>query len=119
MEQKTVDFPSKRMLAQLDRIRGCHTCKEKKGCDRYNFASDATDAIIKESGFQKSFLGQYMARNLSWAMAEEAYLSGIVDEGDDELYYESEPQPLLYALESVREHIREMMKILLEMQKRS
>ena len=117
MEQQTVDFPVKRMLAQLDKLRGCHTCKERKGCGKYAFASDATDAIIEENGFEKSFLGQVLARNLSWAIADEALLSGIVVEGEDELYYEGEPNPLFYVLESVREHIRELTKLLLEMRK--
>ena len=117
MEQRTVDFPKKRMLAQLDRLRGCHICKDKKGCDRYAFAHDALDAIIEENGFEESFLGQVLSRNLSWAIADEALLSGIVAEGDEELYYEGEANPLFYVLESTREHIRELTKLLLEMRK--
>ncbi len=105
------------MLAQLDRLRGCHICKDKKGCDRYAFANDALNAIIEESGFEKSFLGQVLARNLSWAIADEASLSGIVAEGDEELYYDGEPSPLFYVLESLREHIRELTRLLLEMRK--
>jgi hypothetical protein len=117
MEQKTVDFPTRRMLAQLDKLRGCHTCKDKKGCDRYAFVSNATDAIIEENGLEESFLGQILARNLSWAVADEALLGGMVTEGDDELYYEDDPHPLFYVLESTREHIRELTKLLLEMRK--
>ena len=119
MEQRMVDFPTKRMLAQLDKLRGCHTCKDKKNCERYAFASDATDAIIEENGFQKSFMGQVLARNLSWAIADEAFFSGMVAEGDEDLYYEGEPLPLFYVLESVREHIREMTKLLLQMKDNS
>ena len=117
MGQRTVDFPRKRMLAQLDRLRGCHICKDKKGCDRYAFANDALETIIEENGFEESFLGQVLSRNLSWAIADEALLSGIVAEGDEEIYYEDEPNPLFYVLESVREHIRELTKLLLEMRK--
>jgi len=119
MGQGTVDFPSKRMLAQLDKLRGCHNCKDKKNCDRYAFVSDATEAIIEEKGLEESFLGQILARNLSWAIADEAILSGTVAEAEDELYYEGEgePNPLFYVLESLRDHIRELAKIMLEMHK--
>ena len=117
MGQETVDFPKKRILAQLDKLRGCHICEDKKGCDQYIFVSDATDAIAKENGVEDSFLGKVLARNLSWAIADEARLSGMAMEGDEELYYEGEPNPLFYVLESVREHVRELTKLLLEMRK--
>jgi len=117
MDQRTVDFPSKRILAQLDKLRGCHTCKDRKVCERYAFVNDATNAIIEENGFEKSFLGQTLARSLSWAIADEALLSGIVTEENDELYYEEELPPLFYVLESIRDHVRELTKLLLEMRK--
>jgi hypothetical protein len=117
MGKRTVDFPTRRMFVQLDKLRGCYTCRDKKGCDRYAFVDDATNAIIEESGFDESFLGQILARSLSWAIADEALLSGIVAEGDDELYYEGEPHPLFYVLESVRDHIRELTELLLQMRK--
>jgi hypothetical protein len=103
------------MLVQLDKLRGCHDCKDKKECDRYAFVNDATDAIIEENGFENSFLGQALARNLSWAIADEALLSGIVGEANEDLYYEDEIHPLFYALESMRDHIRELTELLLEM----
>jgi len=115
MEKQTVDFPAKRMLAQLDKIRGCYACKEKKECGRYSFANDATDAIIAENGFENSFMGQMLSRNLSWSIADEALLSGMVTEDGDDLYYEGEPNQLFYVLESLREHIRELTKLLLKM----
>ena len=118
MEQRTVDFPTKRMLVQLDKLRGCHPCKDKKGCERYAFVTDATNAIIEENGFEKSFMGQTLARSLSWAIADEALLSGITTENDEELYYEGELHPLFYVLESVRDHLRELTKLLLEMRKK-
>jgi hypothetical protein len=118
MGQRTVDFPIRRMLVQLDKLRGCHTCKDRKGCDRYIFVSDATNAIIEENGFEKSFMGQILARSLSWAIADEAFLSSLVAEGDDELYYEDELHPLFYALESIRDHIRELTELILEMRNR-
>ena len=117
MEQRTVDFPTKRMFVQLDKLRGCYTCKDKKGCDRYTFVNDATNAIIEENGFDGSFLGQVLARSLSWAIADEALLSGMVAEGDDELYYEDDLHPLFYVLESLRDHIRELTELLLKMRK--
>jgi hypothetical protein len=115
MEQQTVDFPTKRVLVQLDKLRGCHTCKDKKDCDRYAFVKDATNAIIQENGLEKSFLGQTLARSLSWAIADEALLSASTTEEDEELYYEGELHPLFYALESTRDHIRELTKLILEM----
>ena len=118
MGQRTVNFPTKRMFVQLDKLRGCHTCKDKKACDRYIFVNDATNTIIEENGFEESFLGQILARSLSWAIADESFLSGIVVEGDDELYYEGDLHPLFYVLESIRDHIRELTGLLLEMQKR-
>jgi len=117
MEQRTVDFPTKRMFVQLDKLRGCYTCKDKKGCDRYTFVNDATNAIIEENGFDGSFLGQVLARSLSWAIADEALLSGMVAEGDDELYYEGDVHPLFYVLESLRDHIRELTELLLKMRR--
>ena len=115
MGQRTVNFPTKRVFVQLDKLRGCHTCKDKKECDRYAFVNDATNAIIEESGFEESFLGQILARNLSWAIADEAFLSGVIAEGEDELYYEEDPHPLFYVLESVRDHIRELTELILKM----
>ena len=118
MGQRTVDFPTRRMLAQLDKLRGCHTCKDKKGCDRYEFVNDATNAIIEENRFEESFLGQVLARSLSWAVADESFLSGLIAEGNGEFYYnEDELHPLFYVLESTREHARELTKIILEMRK--
>jgi len=117
MEQRTVDFPTKRMFVQLDKLRGCYTCKDKKGGDRYTFVNDATNAIIEENGFDGSFLGQVLARSLSWAIADEALLSGMVAEGDDELYYEGDVHPLFYVLESLRDHIRELTELLLKMRR--
>jgi hypothetical protein len=105
------------MFVQLDKLRGCYTCKDRKGCDRYAFVGDATNAIIEENGLDRSFLGQALARSLSWAIADEALLSGIVAEGDDELYYEGDLHPLFYVLESLRDHIRELTRLLLEIQK--
>ncbi len=119
MEQRTVDFPSKRMFAQLDRLRGCHACKDKKGCDRYIFVNDATNAIVEENGFENSFLGQVLARSLSWAIADEALLSSIASEGDEELYYEGDVNPVFYVLESTRDHIRELTGLILEMRKQN
>jgi len=118
MEQRTVDFPIRRMLTQLDKLRGCHTCKDRKGCDRYIFVNDATNAIIEENEFEKSFMGQMLARSLSWAIADEAFLSSLIAEGDDELYYEDDLHPLFYALESIRDHIRELTELILEMRSR-
>ena len=115
MGRRTVDFPTKRMFVQLDKLRGCYTCKDKKGCDRYAFVDDATNAIIEENGFDRSFLGQVLARSLSWAIADEALLSGMVAEGDDELYYEGDVYPLFYVLESLRDHTRELTRLLLKM----
>ena len=117
MDQRTVDFPTKRILAQLDKLRGCHTCKDRKGCERYAFVNDATNAIIEENGFEKSFLGQTLARSLSWAIADEALLSGIITEENGDFYYEEELPPLFYVLESIRDHVRELTKLLLEMRK--
>lgn len=117
MGKQTVNFPTRRMLVQLDKLRGCHDCKDKKDCDRYSFANDATDAIIEENGFENSFLGQVLARNLSWAIADEALLSGIAVEGNGELYFEDEVHPLFYVLESTRDHIRELTELLLGMRK--
>ena len=119
MEKQTVNFATKRLLIQLDRLRGCYECKDKKGCERYAFVNDATNAIIEENGFEKSFLGQILARNLSWAIADESLLSGIVGEGDSDLYYEDEMHPLFYVLESVRDHIRELMELVLKMREQN
>lgn len=115
MARQTVDFPIKRILVQLDKMRGCYDCKEKKDCDRYTFVNDATSAIIEENGLEESFLGQVLARNLSWAIADEAFLGGMVIEGDDEIYYDEDVPPLFYVLESLREHMRELARIILEM----
>jgi len=115
MARQTFDFPTKRILAQLDKMRGCHDCKSKKGCDRYTFVNDATSAIIEENGLEESFLGQVLARNLSWAIADEAFLSGMVIEGDDEIYYDEEVPPLFYVLESLRDHMRGLVELILEM----
>ena len=103
------------LLIAAASLRGCHACKDKKDCDRYTFVKDATDAIVEENGLERSFLGQTLARSLSWAVADEALLSGVTTEGDEELYYEGELHPLFYALESTRDHIRELTKLLLEM----
>lgn len=118
MEQQTVNFPTKRMFVQLDKVRGCYTCEDKKGCDKYAFVNDATNAIVKENGFEGSSLGQILTRSLSWAIADEAFLSSIISEGDDEFYYEDDIHPLFYVLESVRDHILELTELLLKMQKR-
>ena len=117
MENRTVNFPNKKMLVQLNKIRGCQTCTDKKGCEKYEFAKDATEALIKENGFENSFMGQILAQSLSWAVADEALLSGMVHEEDEEFYYEDELHPLFYALESVRDHIRDMMRLVLEVKK--
>ena len=117
MENRTVNFPSKRMLVQLDKIRGCHTCMDKKGCEKYAFVKDATESLVKENGFENSFMGQMLAQSLSWAIADEAHLSGMVHEEDEELYYEDELHPLFYSLESVRDHIRDLMRLILELKK--
>ena len=117
MEKGTVDFPTRRTFTQLDKLRGCHACDDRKGCDKYAFVDDATNAIVEENGLEKSFLGQVLARNLSWTIADEASLSGVVSEGEDESYYEDGVHPLLDALESMRDHIRELTRILLEMRK--
>jgi hypothetical protein len=116
MERHTVNLPAKRIFAQLDKLRGCYECQDKKGCDRYSFVNDATQAIIEENGFENSFMGQVIARNLSWAFADEAMLSEIAIEADEE-YLESDNNSLFYMLESTREHIRELMKIIMEMKK--
>ena len=58
MEKKTVNLPAKRTFVQLDKLRGCFDCKDRKSCDRYAFVNKATDAIIEENGFEESFLGQ-------------------------------------------------------------
>jgi len=115
MANQTFDFSTKRILFQLDKMRGCHDCKDKKGCDRYTFVNDATSAIIEENGLEESFLGQVLARNLSWAIADEAFLGGRAIEGDDEIYYDEDVPPLFYILESLREHMRELAKLVLEM----
>ena len=118
MEQRTVDLSTKRLLFQLDKLRGCYNCKNRKSCDRYEFVTSATDAFIKEIGLGESPLGQVLAQSLSWAIADEAFLSEVMAEGGDELYYEDgELHPLFYALESVRDHIRELADILLKMRR--
>lgn len=113
MSQDTVDLTTRRIFKKLDNLRGIHPGKDKQRSEEYEFVVESANAIISENGLENSVLGQVLARDLSWAMAEEAYLQSMIFDGGEPLYFEDELHPLFYALESVREHIRELTKIIL------
>ena len=118
MEKPTVNLSIKKLLIQLDKVRGCYTCKEKKDCDRYKFVKDATEALVQENGFEDSFMGQAIVWDLCWIIADEASLSGVISEGGEELYYNDELSPLLEIVDSLREHKIKLAELILKMREK-
>ena len=143
MSNSKVISESERLLKQLDRLQGCLNCNERNACELYNFSIQASRKIIEENNLKDSFLGQLLARSLSWMVAEEAQIMQIIDEKGlmvsysngkiesseedyedlydydeyDEEGEREEPHPLLDIQFRLRGHIRETIRLLVEMNK--
>jgi hypothetical protein len=112
-----VDFSSKRLMKLLDDLRSCSFCPVRNTCRMYAFAREATDTIVKENSLESSFLGQLLARSLSWMAVEENILMTMIEDLGP-MPEEGKVHPLLAEQKEIRDQMREAIKVILSMRDR-
>lgn len=109
-----VDFSSKRLMRLLDDLRSCSFCPVRNTCRMYAFSREATDTIVRENSLESSFLGQLLARSLSWMAVEENILMTMIEDIGP-MPEEGKVHPLLSEQKAIRDQMREAIKVILSM----
>lgn len=109
-----IDFSSKRLMRLLDDLRSCSFCPVRNTCRMYAFSQEATDTIMRENNLENSFLGQLLARSLSWMSVEENILMTMIEDIGP-MPEEGKVHPLLGEQKAIRDQMREAIKVILSM----